>query len=142
MALFETKKDAAPQVPGVAECDTKLAQLARQKQNVIYKVGLKYAENNTAASASGTIYAVEMNELEAIAREKENTEVRKLALQGLRKCEKCGSVLVIDSAFCNKCGEKLAPLQVEITPSASCCPQCGKPVESGATFCTFCGNKL
>lgn len=142
MALFETKKETTQQIPGVAECDAKLAQLAKQKQDVTYKVGLKYVENNTAASAAGTIYAEELNELEAIDKEMENTETKKLALQGLRKCEKCGNVLVIDSAFCNKCGEKLAPLQTEVTPAVPHCSKCGNPVESGAAFCTICGNKL
>lgn len=144
MAFFETKKATTVQVPGVAECDVKLAQLVKQKQDVIYKVGLKFVENNTVADVAGTIYAEEMNELEALTREMENTEVRKLALQGLRKCEKCGNVLVIDSAFCNKCGEKLAPLQVEVeTTQATChCSKCGNPVESGSAFCVFCGNKI
>lgn len=142
MALFETKKETAPQIPGVAECDAKLAQLERQKQDVTYKVGLKYVENNTAASAAGTIYAEELREIESIVKEMESTEVQKLALQGLRKCEKCGNVLVIDSAFCNKCGEKLAPLQTETTSDTPRCPKCGNPVESGAAFCTTCGSKL
>ena len=144
MGFFETKKGTTEQVPGVAECDAKLVQLAKQKQDVIYKVGLKYVENNTVADAAGTIYAEEMNELEELTREMENTEVRKLALQGLRKCEKCGNVLVIDSAFCNKCGEKLAPLQVEveITQATRHCSKCGNPVESGSAFCVFCGNKI
>lgn len=38
MALFE-KKEAVPQIPGVAECDAKLAQLGRQRQEVIYRLG-------------------------------------------------------------------------------------------------------
>lgn len=144
MALFETKKGTMTQVPGVAECDAKLAQLAKQKQDVIYKVGLKYVENNNVDDAAGTIYAEEMNELEALTREMDGTEVRKLALQGLRKCEKCGNILVIDSAFCNKCGEKLAPLQVEneTTQTILRCSKCGNPVESGAAFCVSCGNKI
>lgn len=141
MALFE-KKEAVPQMPGVAECDAKLAQLAKKKPETIYRLGCKYAENNTAADAAGTIYEAELNELEALALETDHTEVKKLALQGLRKCEKCGNVLVIDSVFCNKCGEKLEPLQIESQPSVPHCPKCGNSVENGAAFCTVCGNKL
>lgn len=141
MALFE-KKGATQQVPGVAECDAKLAQLEKQKQETIYRLGCKYAENNTAADAAGTIYEAELKELEDIVREADQTEVKKLALQGLRKCEKCGNVLVIDSAFCNKCGEKLEPLQIEAQPAVPHCPKCGNPVENGSAFCTSCGNKL
>lgn len=141
MALFE-KKEAEPKIAGVAECDAALAQLARQRQEIIYKVGQKYVENNTAASAAGTIYAGELQELEAIMQEMEKTEVKKLALQGLRKCEKCGNVLTLDSAFCNKCGEKLTPVQIEPASAATHCPKCGSLLDSGAAFCTSCGNKL
>ena len=141
MALFE-KKEGITKIPGVAECDAKIAQLGKQKQEITYRVGLKYVENNNAADAVGTIYAEELNELENICREMDNTEVRKLALQGLRKCEKCGNVLVVDSAFCNKCGEKLEPVQIEVQSKVLHCSKCGNPVENGTLFCTTCGNKL
>lgn len=143
MALFEKKNTAeTPQIPGLAECDAKIAQLTKQKQETTYKLGAKYAENNTAVSAAGTIYAEELSELENIAREIDNTEVKKLALQGLRRCEECGNILVSDSAFCNKCGEKLEPLQIQEQSAAPRCPKCGNPVEPGAAFCVSCGTKL
>lgn len=141
MAFFE-KKDTGFQVPGVAECDAKLAQLEGQKREVIYRIGLKYAENNSAALAAGTIFEEEMNQIQSIDSEMDATEVKKLALQGMRKCEECGNVLVIDSLFCNKCGVKLAPLQVTVDPAERRCPKCGNLVESGAAFCVFCGNQV
>lgn len=141
MAFFE-KKDAAPQIPGVAACDARLAQLAQRAQETIYKLGLKYAENNNAADAADTIYAGELRELEAISKEKNAVEVKKLALQGLRKCEKCGNVLIVDSVFCNKCGDKLEPLQLDPQPTAMHCPQCGSPLSADAAFCSSCGHKL
>lgn len=143
MAFFEKRSAAVePQAAGVAECDAKIAQLEKKKQEITYKLGAKYAENNTAADATGTIYAEELSELENIAGEIDATEVRKLALQGLRRCEKCGNVLVSDSAFCNKCGEKLEPLKILEQPAVLRCPKCGSPVEAGAAFCVSCGNKL
>lgn len=141
MAFFE-KKDAVPQIPGVAACDARLAQLAQRAQETIYKLGLKYAENNSAADAADTIYAVELRELEAISKEKNAVEVKRLALQGLRKCEKCGNVLIVDSVFCNKCGDKLEPLQLDPQPMAMHCPQCGSLLNADAAFCSTCGHKL
>lgn len=141
MAFFE-KRDTGFQVPGVAECDAMLAQLEGQKREVIYKIGLKYVENNSAASAAGSIFEEEMNKIQGIYSEMDATEVKKLALQGMRKCEKCGNVLVIDSLFCNKCGVKLEPLQVEVGPAERRCPKCGNIVESDAAFCVFCGNQV
>ncbi len=141
MALFEKKEVNV--IPGVAECDAKLAKLAGQKREVLHRIGVKYVEHNTAAEAAGTIYAEDMQEIEGIEREVVHTEVKKLALQGLRKCEKCGNVLVLDSLFCNKCGEKLTPLQIEGSPAAgTVCPKCGCAVEAGAAFCVGCGNRI
>ncbi|MCM1088838.1 MAG: zinc ribbon domain-containing protein [Muribaculaceae bacterium] len=139
MGLFD-KKEVETAAPGVAECDAKIANLNQQKQRAIYGIGEQYVSLNTAKSAAGTPFEQAMAELEAIETEIGVTERRRLALQGLRKCEKCGNILVIDSAFCNKCGEKLEALQVEVMKNI--CPKCGNPYENGAVFCTSCGNKL
>lgn len=141
MGFFE-KKGTENQVPGVAECDARLAQLAGQRKEVIYQIGLKYVESNSVAAAAGSIFEEEMNHIQSIDSEMDVTEVKKLALQGLRKCEKCGNVLVLDSMFCNKCGEKLEPLQVKADTAERHCPKCGSVVENDAAFCVSCGNKM
>lgn len=131
---------AAP--PAVAECDARLAQLEQQKKEVICRIGTKYVELNTIEAAVGTPYEADMAELQNIAQETVHTEKRKLAVQGLRKCEKCGNVLALDSAFCNKCGEKLEALQAQVTAPQNTCPSCGSVYEEGAAFCTACGKRL
>ncbi|MBD5471021.1 MAG: zinc ribbon domain-containing protein [Lachnospiraceae bacterium] len=128
--------------PAVAECDAKLTQLEQQKKEVLYRIGEKYAASNTVETAAGIPYEEEMTELQNIEREFVQTEKRKLAVQGLRKCEKCGNVLAIESAFCNKCGEKLEALQLEPAGGENTCPNCGSAYEEGTAFCTTCGTKL
>lgn len=128
--------------PAVAECNAKLTQLKQQKKEVLYRIGEKYAASNTVETAAGTPYEEEMTELQNIEHESVRTEKRKLAVQGLRKCEKCGNVLAIESAFCNKCGEKLEVLQLEPTGGENTCPNCGSAYEEGAAFCITCGTKL
>lgn len=141
MALFDRKETTnAATVPEVAECDARIAGLEKKRKEVIFRIGSKYVENNTLKDAKGTPYEEDLSELESIAQDIAVTEKRKLAVQGLRKCEKCGNVLVIDSAFCNKCGAKLEELQVEVMKNI--CPKCGAPYEDGAAFCMSCGNKL
>lgn len=137
MGLFD-KKATVP--PGVAECETHIAELEQQRKNVIFRIGSKYVESNSLKDAEGTPYEEDMGELETIAQNLTITEKRKLALQGLRKCEKCGNILTVDSAFCNKCGEKLEKLQAEVMKNI--CPQCGASYEDGAGFCISCGTKL
>lgn len=135
-----TENHAEP--PAVAECNAKLAQLEQQKKEVLYRIGEKYAASNTVETAAGTSYEEEMAELRNIEQESVRTEKRKLAVQGLRKCEKCGNVLVIESAFCNKCGEKLEALELEPAGGENTCPNCGSAYEEGTAFCTTCGTKL
>lgn len=139
MGLFDKK--AAETIPQeVAECNTHMAELEQQKKKVIFQIGLKYVESNTLKDVKDTPYEEDLNELESIEKDMEKTEKRKLAVQGLRKCEKCGNILVIDSVFCNKCGERLEELQAEVMENI--CPKCGAAYEEGAVFCISCGNKL
>lgn len=86
-------------------------------------------------------YAAYFQKIQNLCREREGIEKRKLASKGLRKCSVCGQVIPLDSAFCNKCGEKLPPLN-EDADLSSCCPACGEKLEPGAAFCVRCGAKV
>ena len=143
MGLFD-KKDTKVS-PEVAECDRYLSQLEENRKVVIYNIGAKYIQNNKPEDAIGTVYEAEIKELARLEAEKALTEKRKLAVQGLRQCEHCGAILVLDSLFCNKCGQKLEnePIE-EVNPiiEQNVCSKCGASYEEGAIFCTSCGNKL
>lgn len=139
MALFE-KKVSQPVVPQVTDCEKKIADLEQQKTSLIMQIGLQFLANNQ--DLAGTPYEEKANLIVAIDKEILFEEKKKLAVQGLRKCEKCGNVLVLDSSFCNKCGEKLEPLFAEEIKEQKICPNCGSSYDDGALFCTTCGNKL
>ncbi len=139
MALFE-KKPAQAAVPEVAEYDKQIAQLAQRRAQLVLQVGQMFLDANK--DLEGSPYEENAKAIMAIDKETDFLEKRKLAVQGLRKCEKCGNILVLDSSFCNKCGEKLEPLFAEEMKKQSICPKCGSAYEEGAMFCTSCGNKL
>ncbi len=143
MAFFDarqTQKDVVS--PEVAECDMKLAELEQERQSAIFQIGQVYVENNDPKAAEGTPYEELRKEVARIEEETEALEKRKLAVQGLRKCEKCGNILVLESGFCNICGEKLGKLFVPTQENPHICSRCGEPYEEGMLFCTGCGNKL
>lgn len=149
MGLFDVKKDVPSTSQPVVQESTQVTELERQLQEleqrnsgVIMQIGKTFAEKNDATSAKGTPYEAMLTELAEIANEKDILEKRKLAVQGLRKCEKCGNILALDSLFCNKCGEKLEELFPEETVQGNVCRQCGTPYEEDAMFCATCGNKL
>ncbi|HKM35410.1 MAG TPA: zinc ribbon domain-containing protein [Lachnospiraceae bacterium] len=143
MGLLDAKKMPASNVsPEVAECDRQIAALEQREQEVIANIGKLYMENNDVKSAAGTVYEAPLKEMNKILEEILIQEKRKLAVQGLRKCEKCGNILVLDSAFCNKCGEKLEELFVPTEQNPHICAKCGTSYNEGACFCKGCGNKL
>lgn len=148
MALFEKKEQAVtPTVsPAEAECDRRLAELAQNRAATVMLIGQLFLKENTPEKVKGTPYEECVARVAAIDKEADYQEKRKLAIKGLRKCEKCGNVLVLDSAFCNKCGEKLEPLFAEENTAQNTvrniCPKCGATCVEGASFCTSCGNKL
>lgn len=144
MGFFDKKDQAANAAtsPAEAECEKKLAELNQKRNEVVMKVGLTFLAANTPESVEGSPYAEFVDSICDIDRETAFLEKRKLALKGLRKCEKCGNILVLDSAFCNKCGEKLETLFLEENKAQNICPKCGAPYAEGAVFCTSCGNKL
>ena len=147
MGFFDTKKETVQKQgnivqPEVAACDRELAELGQRRQELYVKIGKRYAEEVTAEKVQGTPYEEDFAGLEKIVERTELLNKRKLAVQGLKRCEKCGNVLAIDSAFCNQCGEKLEPIEPEVLTDAPLCPNCKNPVEPGVLFCTKCGTKL
>lgn len=146
MALFE-KKDTSSVAMEVAECDRQIAWNRQRRAELVMQVGEMFIANST--DLAGTPYDEIVRAVRGTEREIVNLEKRKLAAQGLRRCEKCGNILVLDSAFCNKCGEKLGPLFEDHSSAPApaqvaqnICPKCGVVCDTGAMFCTSCGNKL
>ena len=84
----------------------------------------------------------------------------RLSLDGQRMCDSCKSFITSDSAFCNRCGATVAPIDFSpITGAANStqpvapvnqipanpvlnCPKCGKKLLEGARFCEACGTKI
>lgn len=144
MAFFEKKdqQTVSNVNPAEVECDRRLAELAQNRASLVTQIGQAFLAANTPESVKGTPYEEMVSAVAAVDKETEYQEKRKLAIRGLRKCEKCGNILVLDSAFCNKCGEKLEPLFAEDNKAQNVCPQCGAAYAEGAAFCTSCGCKL
>lgn len=128
--------------PEVAECERQIAELQARRAEMVMQIGLQFLANNPLEELEGSPYEENVKAIAAIDKERDFLEKRKLAVQGLRKCEKCGNVLVIESGFCNICGEKLEPLFAEETKNQNVCPVCGAAYAEGAVFCINCGNKL
>ena len=133
--------------PAVAACEQKIAEAKRRQQDVLLNIGRQYIQIYDKTTADSSFQPM-LEEYTSLQKEVEEQEVQKLAVQGLRKCEACGNVLPLESAFCNKCGIKLEPIQVASSaqaPSAvnsKVCPKCGAPYTPETVFCMTCGTKV
>ena len=148
MALFDMnvlnmkKNEKETLNPEIAQFERKLAELEKQKQEIIFKAGMLYVEQNNVSSVAGTEFEPLLQQLEQIGKETVTLNKRILAVQGLRKCENCENILPLDSAFCNKCGGKLKPLFEAGEVNENVCSKCGTILDAGAVFCISCGAKV
>lgn len=74
-----------------------------------------------------------------------------LVSKDLRECSKCGEVIPLNSAFCEKCGAKQEPVKIKKKEEKKeatdvkverVCPTCGLVCSSEAKFCNKCGYKF
>lgn len=64
------------------------------------------------------------------------------AIERVKTCPKCGTVLEPGMAFCVGCGAKAEVSESEQpVPQTRFCTKCGQRVPQGAIFCTKCGTK-
>ena len=134
--------DMIKTTPEVGACDKELSALEQRRNEIYLSIGKRYAEELAVSQGIGTPYEASLSELSKMAARTQLLEKRKLAIQGQRRCEKCGNILSLDSVFCNSCGEKLLPIAPEVLTDGPLCPQCKEPVEPGVLFCRKCGAKL
>lgn len=55
-----------------------------------------------------------------------------------KQCSSCGAYLPPNASFCNKCGEKVQP----VNNTNNFCTACGNPIPEGVEFCASCGTKV
>ena len=116
----------------------------------IFELGSKYYEANKNNSES-ELYDM-INKVNDLKNKSKLWYQYKLSLEGKMQCEACGAIITSDSAFCNKCGVSIKPIdfssivevpvQQVVNTASRVCPSCGNPVEADDAFCEKCGQKI
>lgn len=153
------KKNAQKQEP-VTENGSKIAEaengwLGAKKaiDDAFLALGKAYFEANKDNAESD--FSAQIDMAHSKIKEEYLWHQYRLSLDGQRMCDSCESIITGDSAFCNRCGATVAP--IDFSPIAHItnpvqaanlpnqgprCPKCGAPVIVGAMFCEACGMKI
>ena len=153
MGIFNSKQSGGfeqKMASPVLQADQNCQNASAAVNQAIFELGQKYFEanhDNPDAEFSDLI-----NKVNECKKNEMLWHQYRLSLDGKMKCEKCGAIITSDSAFCNKCGVSVAPLdfsaimptqpQPVSEPVAKVCPSCGNPVNEGDVFCEKCGQKI
>ncbi len=126
----------------VAKYNSMISDEEKSINNNYYQIGKLYISLHSTDSEEefkGMIDSIRNSESKIV----EYREQIKL-IKGVVRCEKCGSEVSINSAFCNSCGAPMPKRVPEETIDSNLikCEKCGKYVKKGLRFCTSCGTPM
>ena len=121
--------------------------------DAIYELGKAYFEANKENLTSE--FASQIENVNNKIKEEYLWHQYRLSLEGQRLCDSCRSFITSDSAFCNRCGAAVTPIDFSSilgttdnvqsgvnSAHVMSCPKCGKKLVEGAMFCDACGTKI
>ena len=137
----------------IAEVENGWLKAKKEIDNAIYELGKSYYEANKNNAAPE--FSAQIETIKAKIKEEYLWHQYRLGLDGQRMCDSCHSFITADSAFCNRCGAAVAPIDfspivgttnamqtANLFNQGMCCPKCGKLLVEGAAFCENCGTKI
>ena len=138
-------KDVAQQANIFAETsrlNNFIAEKERQINQIYTAIGKKYYEQNW--SNEDDPEEANMAQITAIRNEIAELQAHILDLKGISRCPNCGTDIPRTSAFCTRCGYRMAPTDPQPVPQFTprTCPVCGKEATGDDKFCVNCGTQL
>lgn len=137
----------------IREVENSWMRVKKSMNDAIYELGKAYFEANKDNTASE--FAAQIETINKKAKEEYIWHQYRLSLEGQRMCDICKSFITADSAFCNRCGAPVTPIDfssilgatnnVQVAYNSNqgqSCPKCGKKLVEGAMFCEACGTRI
>ena len=137
----------------IAEAENGWLKAKKSLDDAIYELGKVCFEANKDNTASE--FATQIEAINTRNKEEYIWHQYRLSLDGQRMCDSCNSVITSDSAFCNRCGKAITPIDFSSILATTnnkqpanninqgqSCPKCGKKLVEGAMFCEACGTKV
>ena len=131
-----------------ARLKSMVADEQRQITDLYAKIGKLYFEmsEHTHETPIGQLCLSVTYAMGRIANHEESIR----QIKGVKCCNSCNSDVPLTSAFCGKCGTKVAIEDVSVPETSvqepfvvemKFCTECGTEIENGLAFCTSCGQK-
>ncbi len=125
----------------VAKLNSAISDKEKQLLSIYAELGKLYASvygENCESQFADLIAKIKAAESEIAELHKQCQDIK-----GVIRCEKCGSEIANNAAFCNACGARVAvnPASAPKKPLVKC-ESCGAMVEEGSKFCVSCGSMM
>lgn len=137
----------------IREAENGWMRAKKSIDDAIYELGKAYFEAHKDNTASE--FEEQIETINTKTKEEYIWHQYRLSLDEQRICDSCNSVITADSAFCNRCGKAVTPIDFSSilgttnnmqaagnTNQGKSCPKCGKKLVEGAMFCEVCGTKI
>lgn len=137
----------------VREAESGWMNAKKSIDDAIYELGKAYFDANKENLTSE--FTSQIENVNKKIKEEYLWHQYRLSLEGQRLCDSCDSFITADSAFCNRCGAAVTPIDFSsilgtmdnVQTGANSaqkmnCPKCGKKLVEGAMFCDACGTKI
>lgn len=150
MSKTEVQNDGSSKI---REAENGWMKAKKSIDDAFYELGKAYFEANKDNKESE--FAEQMEVINTKTKEEYLWHQYRLELDGQRMCDSCKAFITADSAFCNRCGASVAPIDYSsILGTANDtqetgnsnqgpkCPKCGRKLVEGALFCESCGTRI
>ncbi len=136
-------KDVAQQANIFAETtrlNNFIAEKERQITQIYTLIGKAYYEQHW--NDENDPEEANMAQITMIRNEIAELQDRILEIKGVARCPHCNSEVSRTSAFCTRCGNRLAPTAPQPEAAPKSCPVCGREATEHDKFCVNCGTQL
>lgn len=126
----------------ISKINTMISASEKIINNNYYRIGKLYCSvhgSDCEEEFVGMVSAIKQEEQKI-----DTYRTQILTLKGVVKCQKCGTEVSLNSAFCNVCGASM-PKKTPINNDNAdkvLCTGCGAYVKKGTRFCTACGQPM
>ncbi len=130
----------AKDIADVSRLSSAISEEERKVTNNYYQIGKLYVAmhpEDHEADFAGLICSIKESERKIADYRNQIQEIK-----GVTRCEKCGSEVAMNMAFCSSCGASMPKNASNQGSALIKCTGCGHMISKDVRFCTSCGKPM